>query len=85
MYTVPTTTKLIRSRISLLVNARITMLIVIHSRTAPTVCYNTTHHMAKKGFSLKRFFFFALAPIYVPMALFLNLTFEWWQDLNDDK
>ncbi len=38
--------------------------------------------MAKKGFSMKRFFFFALAPIYIPMAFFLNLTFEWWQDLN---
>jgi hypothetical protein len=30
---------------------------------------------------LKRILFLILAPIYIPAAVLLFLTFEWWSDL----
>jgi hypothetical protein len=32
---------------------------------------------------VKKLFFFLLMPIFVPLALFLNLTFDWWAGLGD--
>jgi len=31
--------------------------------------------------ALKMTLFFVLAPLYIPLAVFMNLTFDWWQDL----
>lgn len=33
--------------------------------------------------ALKLCLFFLLAPFYVPMALIMHFTFEWWTKLND--
>ena len=30
----------------------------------------------------KKIFFFVLMPIYGPLALFMHLTYPWWQDLK---
>lgn len=32
---------------------------------------------------MKKILFFLLMPIYVPLALFLNGTFEWWVKLGE--
>lgn len=32
---------------------------------------------------MKKFLFFVLIPIYVPIILFLNFTQKWWESLAD--
>ncbi len=33
--------------------------------------------------AFKLFLFIILAPFYVPMALIMHFTFDWWTKLND--
>lgn len=32
---------------------------------------------------MKKVFFFLLLPIYGPLAIFMNYTFEWWAKLGE--